>query len=424
VALPKALIFSHYFYPDEMVSATHMAELAEGLVKRGWEVTAMPCNRSRHDESRTYPTRGEWNGVRIRRIWRPNLRQSSSAGRMLNAVWMVVRWSLAALSFRNAPDVIIIGTDPVLSILVARFWKLVRRRTRVVHWCFDLYPEAAVADGVLKEGSLAHRLILWLLPPAYRSCELIADIGCCMRAKLAPYNPAAKQVTLTPWALAEPEGPLPTDPEERERLFGDAPLALLYSGNFGRAHSYEEILELARILRGRGIKLVFSVRGTREQALREAVHATDANVAFCDYASPDCLERRLSAADIHVVSLRSGWTGTVVPSKFFGAIAAGRPVLFAGSSDSAVAKWIESYRLGWVLTPDAVGQVADQIAAYMKMAEESSRMRKHCYDVYRTYFSKDRIIDSFDQELRQLAGNYLAVNRTEGQKAESERLMP
>lgn len=401
--MPKALILSHYFYPDDLVSAIHMAGLAEGLVKRGWEVTAMPCNRGRHDESRTYSCTEEWKGVRIRRIWRPNLRQNSSAGRVLNAGWMILRWSLAALS-RNSPDVVIISTDPPLSILVARFWKLVRRRTRVVHWCFDLYPEAAIADGVIKERSMAHRLIQWLVGPAYRSCDLIVDIGSCMRARLASYGEATKAATLTPWALAEPDGPLQTDHEEREHLFGDAALALMYSGNFGRAHSYEEILELARVLRGHNARLAFSVRGNREQELREAVHENDVNVSFCSFASSDRLERRLSAADIHVVSLRSDWTGMVVPSKFFGAIAAGRPVLFAGSLESAVAKWIESYRVGWVLTPENVKQVAGELTAYMIESGECSRMRRHCYDVYHTYFSKDRVLDSFDGELRELTG--------------------
>lgn len=400
--MPKALIFSHYFYPDDMVSAVHLAGLAEGLVMRGWEVTAMPCHRGRYDESRAYPHSEEWDGVHIRRIWRPNISQNSAAGRILNAAWMILRWSLAALSSNNVPDVVIISTDPPLSILVARFWKMVRRQTRVVHWCFDLYPEAAVADGVLKERGIAHRLMKWLLPPAYRSCDLVVDIGSCMRARLIHYKPVAKFVTLTPWALAEPKAPLQTDFDERERLFRDASLGLMYSGNFGRAHSHEEILELARALRARRVRLVFSVRGTREQALREAVRPTDDNVSFCDYASADSLERRLSAADIHVVSLRSDWTGMVVPSKFFGAIAAGRPVLFAGSSESAVAKWIDSYRLGWVLTSTNVSQVADKIIAYMAAPQDCLRMRQHCHHVYHSYFSKDKVLDSFDQELREL----------------------
>lgn len=400
--MPKALVFYHYFYPDDEVSARLLTELAKGLVRRGWEVTAMPSNRGRREESRSYPRRDEHEGIRIRRVWRPNLRQASSVGRLVNAAWMICRWSLAALTTRPAPDVVIAGTDPVLSVLVARFWKLARRKTRVVHWCFDLYPEAAVADGWLKPQGAAHRLIQRLVRGAYGRCDLIADIGSCMRARLAPYAPASKRVTLTPWALAEPEAPLEPDPEERRRLFGDAALALMYSGTLGRAHAYDEILELARRLRNCNAKLVFSVRGNREQNLRDAVNESDTNVSFCEFASAGDLERRLSAADVHVVSLRPEWTGMVVPSKFFGAIAAGRPVLFVGSRESVVPQWIETYGLGWVLTADNVAQVADQMIAHMTSSEERSRMRRRCYDVYRRYFSRDRVLDSFDQELRTL----------------------
>jgi glycosyltransferase involved in cell wall biosynthesis len=400
--MPRVLIFYHYFFPDDVVSATHISELAEGLVKRGWEVTVMPCNRGCRDESRRYPHRDEWNGVRIRRVWRPKIPQASSLGRLVNAVWMIVRWSLAALSPRAAPDVIIIGTDPVLSVLVARFWNLFRPKTRVVHWCFDLYPEAAVADGMLKANGAAQRWIRRMLRPAYRACDLIADLGPCMRARLTAYAPAAKFVTLTPWALAEPDAPLQPDPQERRNLFGDAGLALMYSGNFGRAHSYEEILQFARALRGASVRLVFSVRGNREEALRKAVADDDRNVSFCGFASADRLERRLGAADIHVVSLHHEWTGMVVPSKFFGAIAAGRPVLFAGSGDSAVAKWIEGYRLGWVLNADNVAQITEQLASHMNHPEERSAMRRHCYDIYHEHFAKERVIDCFDQALRLL----------------------
>jgi glycosyltransferase involved in cell wall biosynthesis len=400
--MPKALIFYHFFYPDDVISATIISELAEGLVKRGWDVTAMPSNRACHDESNKYASSEEWKGVHIRRVWRPGLTQSSALGRILNAAWMIFRWSLAALSFKQKPDVIIVGTDPILSLLAIRFWKLFRPRTIIMHWCFDLYPEAAIADGLVKPQGIADRLIRWLLRPAYRACDLLADIGYCMRARLASYKTPAKLVTLTPWALEEPNAPLEPDLAERKQLFGDAALTLMYSGSFGRAHSYQEILDLARLLRGHNINLVFGVRGNREQMLRDAVKESDVNVAFCGFAPPNRLEARLSAPDIHVVSLRTEWTGTVVPSKFFGAMAAGRPVLFSGSRESALAKWIESYGLGWVLTPANICRIADQIISYASLPDQQLSMRQNCYDIYHKYFSKDHVIDSFNRELREI----------------------
>ena len=92
----------------------------------------------------------------------------------------------------------------------------------------------------------------------------------------------------------------------------------------------------------------------------------------------------------------------VVPSKFFGAIAAGRPVLFAGSPESAVARWIAQYRLGWILTPDNVTEIAEHIISYATAPVEKARMQRHCFEVYQKHFSKRHILDVFDQELRAL----------------------
>src|SRR5215467_1882251 len=146
--------------------------------------------------------------------------------------------------------------------------------------------------------------------------------------------------TITPWALVEPEEPASIDPWERQQLFGNARLALLYSGSFGRAHSADVIPRLARELKAHGGRIAFSVRQQDAVKLKRQM-GPDASIVFAPFADSTALECRLSAADVHIVSLRENWTGTVVPSKFFGALAIGRPVLFLGSRDSAIARWIE-----------------------------------------------------------------------------------
>src|SRR5262249_36777308 len=161
----------------------------------------------------------------------------------------------------------------------------------------------------------------------------------CMRDRLEWYGHAARKVTLVPWALDEPAEPERPDSGTRRELFGEAPLGLLYSGNFGRAHSFAEFLDLGRRLRGSRVRLWFGVRGNRAAELRRAVGPEDENVGFAGFAPEAALGKRLAAADIHLVSLRPEWTGLVVPSKFFGSLAAGRPVLFAGSRDAAIARW-------------------------------------------------------------------------------------
>ncbi|MGA2049197.1 MAG: glycosyltransferase [Terracidiphilus sp.] len=127
-----AYVFYQYFYPDNVVSAVHFTELCIGLAKRGWEVTAFPCNRGCRDDAVVYPGDGEIEGVRIERLWRPALRQSTTVGRIVNALWLILRWSILATQRGRRPDVVIIGTDPILSVLVAIAWRFFKPRTILI----------------------------------------------------------------------------------------------------------------------------------------------------------------------------------------------------------------------------------------------------------------------------------------------------
>lgn len=399
----RATVLYHYFHPDDVVSARHLSDLAEGLARRGWDVVAMPCNRGCRDEKQTYPAREQWQGIDIRRVWRPRFTQSSNLGRLGNAAWMLLSWSWrAATGSGNSREVLIVGTDPILSVLVAIPWTFFRRRSRVAHWCFDLYPEAAVADGLIREKSIFVRSLKAVLGIAYRRCAMIADLGSCMRGLLAKYGSQAREVTLVPWALVEPQEVAEPDANTRGALFGETRLGLLYSGNFGRAHSYEEFLALARCLRGSGVNFCFAGRGNRADELKRAVTADDTNVSFAGFAPEAELEKRLTACDLHLVSLRPEWTGTVVPSKFFGALAVGRGVLFAGSAESAIARWISEHQVGFVLTTETAENVAAQLRQLAQNPAELLAMRQRCHAVYQNYFSREIQLDQWDAELRRL----------------------
>ena len=329
---------------------------------------------------------------------------------------MIGAWSLQCLFTK--PDVLIIGTDPILSATTALPWKIFRRKTQLVHWCFDLYPEAAASDGVLKPGLLLS-LLQKLMGLAYRRMDLIVDIGTCMRERLAHYRSPAKAMTLPTWALTEPASPLPIDPAERSALFGDAKLALMYSGSFGRAHSFAEVLTIARELRDSDAHFAFSIRGNRAAEVRSAVTADDANISFAPFAPQDRLEARLGAADIHIVSLRRDWTGTVVPSKFFGALAGGRPILFIGDEQSFLASVIRQHAVGWVCSPGQEQAVARELRALAENPSSLAPLRKHCHRVYQNFFARELLLNHLDSDLRNLSSGFApeSVDRPSAQLA-------
>ncbi len=401
--MSKLLILYHFYHPDDVVSATHFTEFCEGMSSRGHEVEVWPANRTCHQSSINYGVKPEnVNGVKIHRIWRPNFNQHSFIGRILNSFWMQKAWWWRlAFTPSYEPDLILLGTDPIFAIMIAPWFRLIRPNVKIVHWVYDMHPEAAIADGLVGLRNPLLWILEKLMRKGYRSSDLTVDIGPCMRKRLAGY-PYKNQATLTPWALEEPLGPLPINIKERESLFGEAKIGLLYSGSFGRAHNFYLTLKLARQMKGFGVVVTYSVRGSRLGDLKEAVNAEDTNIRFVDFAPSEKLLARLSAPDVHIVSLRPEWSGIVVPSKFFGALAVGRPVLFEGPKDSDVAQWIKDYQVGWVLEPENMKEVQTELLRFLADPAKKAEMFKHCHRVYQRYFSKKAVLDAWADDLKTL----------------------
>lgn len=416
----------HFFHPDDVISARLYSDLAEEFANDDSDpsrsVVAMPAVHSCHDERQVLPKYEQWNKVEIRRVWRPNFKQSSNMGRVLNALFIWIGWTWRAIFFRrHSNEVVIIGTDPILSVLVAIPWRILRPKSKIVHWCHDLYPDAAIADGILSDRSWISWFLKWLTKLAYFRCNRIVDLGPCMRERIQRLvgdqestspktnsdtnsisNNEGRYATLTPWSLVEP--PVVQLPElaTRATLFGDAPLGLLYSGNLGRAHEFDNFLKLATRVSTSRIAFCFAGRGPRYNELVEASDGIS-NIRFAGFAEESQLQTRLIAADIHLVSLREEWTGTVVPSKFFGAIASGRPVIFAGSGKSALAHWIREYRLGWILNASSLDQVACELVELAENPDGLSELKLHCHQIYADLFSKETQLQAWKNLLASIS---------------------
>jgi len=398
--MPKIVVLYHYYRPDDVVSAQHIADLCEELVKRGWEVETWPANRSCHHVEDVYGLGEEViGGVRVKRVWRPKLERESFLRRIAVSLWMEAVWAWrAAFPKGGRPDIYLTGTDPFFAVFLSPWLKRVGR-ARTAHWCFDMYPEYPIADGVISGSNPLVGILRWMLRGAYGACDLVADLGPCMADRLRGYG-VRDPVTLTPWALEEPEKPLPLAAAERQAVFGkDCKLGLLYSGNMGRAHAYRLTLELARKM-GQEAVFAYSARGRRLDELKSSITPRDTNIRFVPFAPQEKLSDRLACADIHLAALGEAWKGIAVPSKFFGSLAVGRPVLFEGEADSALARWIREHQVGWVLTPLNLEETAQQLSLFAFNEGARERMFQRCHEVYRKYFSKKSVVDRFNDELR------------------------
>ncbi len=150
--MPRLLLLYHFFHPDDVVSARMFSDLAVEQRRRGWDVVALTSNRSCFDPQRTYRAREDWAGGEIQRVFRPPLKQSRPVQRLANSAWMTSAW-LARAARLGAFDAVVIGSDPAFAPLIGPALRRLWPRAALVHWCFDLYPEAIAAEGGQRGGT-------------------------------------------------------------------------------------------------------------------------------------------------------------------------------------------------------------------------------------------------------------------------------
>jgi colanic acid biosynthesis glycosyl transferase WcaI len=208
---------------------------------------------------------------------------------------------------------------------------------------------------------------------------------------------------LPPWApfVAHGESPQREKAFRRSHGFGDKRV-VMYSGNLSPVHPIGTVLEAARALRddarllfvfvGGGLGRLEVERYTRIHALR--------NVSLLPYQPLAELPMSLMAADLHLVSMGDAMVGIVHPSKIYGALAAGRPILALGPQHSHIGDLVERHRLGWRIdhgdTDAAIGALREFANADpSELVAFGQRGRQLAED----QFSKDRLLGEFCTEL-------------------------
>src|SRR5207249_1549525 len=213
----------------------------------------------------------------------------------------------------------------------------------------DIFPEVVGAVGIGlfdgRFGRLVRRLRDWSLA----SAEVNVVLGDTMREVLRRRGIAERQLrVIANWA--DGAALRPSAPEQNV-LRGEWRLSdrfvVAYSGNMGRVHEYETILGAAELLRASSrIAFVFIGSGVRMRELKAEARRRELDLTFMDYQPRESLAQSLGAADVHLVSLRPQAEGLVVPSKFYGVAAVGRPAIYVGDPYGEVGSLVRRLKCG------------------------------------------------------------------------------
>jgi glycosyltransferase involved in cell wall biosynthesis len=150
----------------------------------------------------------------------------------------------------------------------------------------------------------------------------------------------------------------------------------MYSGNYGLGHDFGTLLSaVERLTRSEDVVFVFIGEGKQYESVK--THAVGHRVVFLPFQPEEKISSSLSAGSVHVVTLKPGLEGLLVPGKVYGAMAAGRPIIFVGPTHSEVADIIRRAECGYEIEPGDTGALVAAIKALKDDAALQARMGRN-----------------------------------------------
>lgn len=366
----RILLLNQFFWPDAAPTSLLLTDLARELAARGHDVVAV-CGNSNYAGP---GAKGEVSSIEVRRT--PTLKFARGTAARLLSYTSFLGSALGAGLMGEKPDLVITLTTPPLLSSVGTMMKSLRGCRHWI-WEMDVYPDVAVELGWIKKNSALERLIGLMTDWPRQKADGILVLGECMKQRLMNRGITDEQLFVAEnWADGREIKPMPF-PDRRL-------LQVLYSGNLGLAHDVETIEQAAREMDEAPVaEFVFAGGGPKRKALEErCANRRLKHVSFWGYSSAETLGESLGKGDVGLVTQRPECIGTVVPSKVYGLMASGRPILYVGPEESTPHRIIEKFHCGWHINPGDVHGLKEllrTLAANRRLVHEAGNNARRAF---------------------------------------------
>jgi glycosyltransferase involved in cell wall biosynthesis len=367
------------YVPDPNATGQHLADVAEELARRGHDVVVYTSNRGYDNPEVFYPRKETRNGVRIRRLPLSHFGKKSIAIRILGGVSFVGQ-AIARAVIRRKVDAVVVSTSPPMAPFAAIALRALRK-AHVKYWVMDINPDQVIALGMASEKDLTVRAFNWLNWKMLGAADDIIVLDRMMAERINLKRKVRDKLTiLPPWPAHDPAELLSHDENPfRAAYAGNDSRVVMYSGNHGPSNPLDTLLEAAkRVADDPRLLFIFIGGGIGKQQVDDMAGA---NIVSLPYQPRSELLNSLSAADVHVVTVGDLVPGIVHPSKVYGAMAVGRPILLIGPRENHVADIMAEHDIGWhVQHGDVDGAVAVLREIASMPREELEAKGRRAYD--------------------------------------------
>jgi glycosyltransferase involved in cell wall biosynthesis len=371
------ILLLNLYYPPDTSATAKMAETVVNALAEKHRMTVL-CGRPSYDptERRTWRLfRKEGAGpVQIVRVGSTDFPRFQMKRRVVN--YLTYTALAIAYGLFAGCDAVLAMTDPPFEGIVGALVATLRGKPYVYN-IRDMYPDMAVGGSIVKPGLLARvweRLHRWAMRRATRVIVLGED----MRARIVAKGIQPERIDVVRDGAELPGGApgqpaMHPDQNVVAQIRGDFRFVLLHAGNLGFYGAWETLIAAAKELSGDGIGLVFVGEGA-QRAHIESLANGSGNIRFLPFFPGVKIPSVLAAADAHLITVKRGLEGVVVPSKMYGILAAGKPIVAVAPRETDAV--VIGERLGFSLgaDPDKPQEVASAIRLLASDNERLLRM--------------------------------------------------
>lgn len=404
----KLLVLSQYFWPENF----RINDIVQGLAERGHDVIVYtgipnyPGGRYFPGYGFLGPLRESFGTVPVRRV---PLIARGDGGRFrltLNyASHALFATALAPWLVRGSFDAILVYEPSPMTIGIPARALRALKRSPVVLWVQDLWPESLSATGAVRSRPLlaaAAKLVRWI----YRGCDRVLVQSQAFIPSVQAHGVSVERIRYLPNSAEtfyRSLVPSPADPELQELPTG---FRVMFAGNIGVAQDFPTIVAAAELLRGRpDIHWVIlgegRMRGWVEAEVRS--RGLQANFHLLGQRPPERMPYYFAHADVLLATLRrEPIFAYTIPSKLQSYLACSKPVVVALEGEGG--RIVKEFGAGWVVPPEDPRALADAVLAASRLsAAERDAMGIRGEACFRQHFEREKVLTRLELELEEAA---------------------
>jgi glycosyltransferase involved in cell wall biosynthesis len=362
------LLLNQYYPPDTSATAKMAAQVAEKLAERH-QVTVI-AGRPSYDPDEFYPfaflRRDIRDNVTVERVASTAYPRHQMRRRVSNYLSYLALAVPRALAIH--PDIVLAMTDPPVAGIAGAFIARMADRPFVYN-IRDLYPDMAIGGDIVQPNRWVDRWEKMHRRALHQAVRVIV-LGDDMRERIISKGVSPDRVVVVRDGASFPPSPPERNDLVVQKIRCDFSFVALHAGNLGFYGAWDSLLKAAHILRNENTGLVFVGDGANRAAMEVSAKPLP-NVRFLPFFPSEQVPHVMMAGDVHIVTVRRGLEGVVVPSKLYSILAAGRPVLAIAAAESDAARIVREFGCGISADPDDPAAIA---AAIRELRNDQNRL--------------------------------------------------